>query len=82
VLRDQPLRLRVLDLRLPDMSGFEVVETDPHDDELSTVPVLVFTGASCPRGRRGNPHMARSIVVKRVESPERLSTKRSLFLHR
>src|SRR6185312_12382248 len=44
VLRDDPCDCVVLDLRLPDMSGFEVLERIRSDAELSAVPVVVFTG--------------------------------------
>jgi len=43
-LRQQPCDCVVLDLSLPDMSGFEVLEHIRDDDTLSEVPVVVFTG--------------------------------------
>src|SRR5437588_451334 len=42
-LKAQPSDCVVLDLRLPDMSGFEVLEQIRNDAELSEVPVVVFT---------------------------------------
>ena len=44
ILREQPCDCVVLDLRLPDMSGFEVLERIREDAALSDVPVVVFTG--------------------------------------
>jgi CheY-like chemotaxis protein len=73
----------VLDLRLPDMSGFEVLEELRDDDKLSDVPVVVFTGRELSAEEDATLHtMARSIVVKGVESPERLLDETALFLHR
>jgi CheY-like chemotaxis protein len=73
----------VLDLRLPDMSGFEVLERLRADPDLADVPVVVFTGRELSAEEDAELHtMARSIVVKGVESPERLLDETSLFLHR
>ena len=47
-LRQNPCDCVVLDLRLPDMSGFEVLEQIRNDEELSGVPVVVFTGHELP----------------------------------
>jgi HAMP domain-containing protein/CheY-like chemotaxis protein/signal transduction histidine kinase len=82
-LRQQPCDCVVLDLSLPDMSGFEVLEHIRDDDTLSEVPVVVFTGRELSAEEDAALHtMARSIVVKGVESPERLLDETSLFLHR
>jgi CheY-like chemotaxis protein/signal transduction histidine kinase len=73
----------VLDLSLPDMSGFEVLEKIRDDDEISEVPVVVFTGRELSPEEDARLHtMARSVVVKGVESPERLLDETALFLHR
>ncbi|MGB2648106.1 MAG: HAMP domain-containing protein, partial [Pseudolabrys sp.] len=72
-LRRHPADCVVLDLRLPDMSGFEVLEQLSADEALSEVPVVVFTGRELSAEEDARLHtMARSIVVKGVESPERL----------
>src|SRR6201996_7013078 len=83
VLRDNPCDCVVLDLRLPDMSGFEVLDRIRNDGDLSNVPVVVFTGRELSADEDAELHtMARSIVVKGVESPERLLDETSLFLNR
>jgi CheY-like chemotaxis protein/signal transduction histidine kinase/HAMP domain-containing protein len=82
-LRENPCDCVVLDLRLPDMSGFEVLDRIRNDDSLSNIPVVVFTGRELSVEEDAELHtMARSIVVKGVESPERLLDETSLFLHR
>jgi CheY-like chemotaxis protein/signal transduction histidine kinase len=83
VLREEQCDCVVLDLRLPDMSGFEVLERIRADTALADVPVVVFTGRELSVEEDAQLHtMARSIVVKGVESPERLLNETALFLHR
>jgi CheY-like chemotaxis protein len=73
----------VLDLRLPDMSGFDVLAELRGDAAFSDLPVVVFTGRELSAEEDAQLHtMARSIVVKGVESPERLLDETALFLHR
>jgi CheY-like chemotaxis protein len=82
-LRDEGADCVVLDLRLPDMTGFEVLEELKKDPQLSEIPVVVFTGRELAPEEDAQLHtMARSIVVKGVESPERLLDETALFLHR
>jgi HAMP domain-containing protein/CheY-like chemotaxis protein/signal transduction histidine kinase len=73
----------VLDLRLPDMSGFEVLGRLSESPELSELPVVVFTGKELTAEEDARLRtLARSVVVKGVESPERLLDETALFLHR
>jgi CheY-like chemotaxis protein len=73
----------VLDLRLPDMSGFDLLEKIRDDATLADLPVVVFTGRELSPDEDAQLHtMARSVVVKGVESPERLLDETALFLHR
>jgi CheY-like chemotaxis protein len=73
----------VLDLALPDISGFEVLEKIRDDASLADIPVVVFTGRELSPEEDNLLHtMARSVVVKGVESPERLLDETALFLHR
>jgi HAMP domain-containing protein/CheY-like chemotaxis protein/signal transduction histidine kinase len=82
-MSEQPCDCVVLDLRLPDISGFEVLERISQSRNLSDVPVVVFTGRELsPEEDAQLRTLARSVVVKGVESPERLLDETSLFLHR
>jgi HAMP domain-containing protein/CheY-like chemotaxis protein/signal transduction histidine kinase len=83
IMRQRACDCVVLDLRLPDMSGFEVLECMRAENALADVPVVVFTGRELSADEDAQLHtMARSIVVKGVESPERLLDETALFLHR
>ena len=83
ILRQSPCDCVVLDLKLPDMSGFDVLEKIRDDAALSDLPVVVFTGRALSAEEDVKLHtMARSVVVKGVESPERLLDETALFLHR
>ena len=73
----------VLDLRLPDMTGFEVLAQLRDNPNLKDLPVVVFTGRELTPDEDAQLHtLARSVVVKDVESPERLLDETALFLHR
>jgi HAMP domain-containing protein/CheY-like chemotaxis protein len=73
----------VLDLRLPDMTGFELLEKMHAEPALADIPVVVFTGKELkPEEQKQLKTMAKSIVLKDVQSPERLLDETALFLHR
>jgi CheY-like chemotaxis protein/signal transduction histidine kinase/HAMP domain-containing protein len=82
-LREQPYDCAVVDLRLPDMSGLAMLEELRSEGCLSNLPVVVFTGKELSADEESQLQtLARSVVVKDVESPERLLDETSLFLHR
>jgi HAMP domain-containing protein/CheY-like chemotaxis protein/signal transduction histidine kinase len=83
VIRTGSFDCMVLDLRLPDMTGFDVLERISESGESSDLPVVVFTGKELSPDEDTRLHaLARSVVVKGVESPERLLDETALFLHR
>jgi HAMP domain-containing protein/signal transduction histidine kinase/DNA-binding response OmpR family regulator len=82
-LKEETFDCVVLDLRLPDMTGFEVLEKLSESPDFRDIPVVVFTGKELsPEEDAQLRSLARSVVVKGVESPERLLDETALFLHR
>jgi CheY-like chemotaxis protein len=73
----------VMDLKLPKMSGFQLLETIGTDERFQQIPVIVHTGKELTRREetRLRKH-AKTIVVKDVRSPDRLLAETALFLHR
>ena len=81
-LQGQKFDCVVLDLRLPDMSGFELLERIRQEPELRDLPIVVFTGQELSEADELKLiRMAESVVLKGVESPERLLDETTLFLH-
>jgi CheY-like chemotaxis protein len=84
----QTLRARrfdccVVDLRLPDMTGFELLERLQAETELRDIPIVVFTGKELSIDEEARLRsVAKSIVLKDVGSPARLLDETALFLHR
>ena len=82
-LNEQTYDCAVLDLRLPDISGFDVLERIRDQPQLKELPVVVFTGKELSSEEDARLRsLARSVVVKGVESPDRLLDETALFLHR
>jgi CheY-like chemotaxis protein/signal transduction histidine kinase/HAMP domain-containing protein len=82
-LRAERIDCCVVDLRLPDMTGFELLDRLQADDALRSIPVVVYTGKELSSDEEARLRAAaKSIVLKDVQSPERLLDETSLFLHR
>ncbi|MDF3066008.1 MAG: two-component hybrid sensor and regulator [Polyangiaceae bacterium] len=83
ILRTDNIDCMVLDLRLPDISGLDVLSRVQGELELPDLPVVVFTGKDLsPEQEKQLTDLARRVVIKGVESPERLLDETALFLHR
>jgi HAMP domain-containing protein/signal transduction histidine kinase/CheY-like chemotaxis protein len=73
----------VLDLKLPKMTGFDLLERVKSDERSRSLPVIVYTGKELTRREETKlKRYAETIVVKDARSPERLLDETSLFLHR
>jgi HAMP domain-containing protein/CheY-like chemotaxis protein/signal transduction histidine kinase len=82
-LDDSPFHCCVVDLRLPDMSGFELLDRIQGNPAMRDLPVVVFTGKDLSEAEEQRLRAAaKSVVLKDVQSPERLFDETALFLHR
>jgi hypothetical protein len=72
----------VMDLNLPDLSGYDLLEQMAEQDGVSFPPVIVYTGRSLSRDeeQRLRRH-SKSIIITDARSPERLLDEVTLFLH-
>ncbi|MGH8320003.1 MAG: HAMP domain-containing protein [Steroidobacteraceae bacterium] len=83
LMRERNFDCVVLDLALPDISGFELLAEVQKDAKLRETPIVVFTGRELTQEEEGElRRQAKSIVLKGVRSPERLLDETALFLHR
>jgi len=83
LLRDGSFDCVVLDLHLPDTSGFALLGEIQQLPQLRELPVVVFTGRELTEQEDAVLRQkAKSIVLKGVRSPERLLDETALFLHR
>jgi CheY-like chemotaxis protein len=83
LLRGKKFDCVILDLKLPDISGFDLLSEIQLDEKLREIPIVVFTGREITAEEEAElRRRAKSIVLKGVQSPERLLDETALFLHR
>ncbi|HUQ12182.1 MAG TPA: HAMP domain-containing protein, partial [Steroidobacteraceae bacterium] len=83
LMREKRFDCVILDLKLPDISGFDLLSEVQRDERLRDIPIVVFTGRDLSADEEGELRQrAKSIVLKGVQSPERLLDETALFLHR
>jgi CheY-like chemotaxis protein len=83
LLSERQFDCMVLDLKLPETSGFRLLEELKQDERNSRLPVIVYTGKELTRREETRlKKYAETIIVKDARSPERLLDETSLFLHR
>jgi CheY-like chemotaxis protein/CHASE3 domain sensor protein len=72
----------VIDLNLPDLSGYEFLKKIAEQDEIAFPPVIVYTGRSLTRDEEQQlRRFSKSIIIKDARSPERLLDEVTLFIH-
>jgi CheY-like chemotaxis protein len=82
LLRSQPFDCVILDLTLPDMTGFELLQQLVVDSEGSIPPIIINTGKELTQEEyKELNQFTDSIVIKGANSPDRLLDEVSLFLH-
>jgi CheY-like chemotaxis protein/signal transduction histidine kinase len=82
-LRERRFDCMVLDLGLPDMTGFEFINRMKNELKIDDVPIVVYTGRELSRKEENDlKRIADAIIVKDVRSPDRLLDETALFLHR
>ncbi|QOY93439.1 response regulator [Massilia sp. UMI-21] len=83
LLHDRIFDCMIIDLKLPDMQGRELLERMSHEELCSFPPVIVYTGRNLTRDEEAELlKYSRSIIIKGARSPERLLDEVTLFLHK
>ncbi|MQA38554.1 response regulator [Rugamonas aquatica] len=73
----------IIDLKLPDMQGNELLQRMAGASLAAFPPVIVYTGRNLSRAEEADLHKySRSIIIKGARSPERLLDEVTLFLHK
>ncbi len=73
----------MLDLRLPDMSGEQLIQAIQEEHGKDNLPIIVYTGKELSKQEENDlKRLTEAIIIKDVQSPERLLDETSLFLHR
>jgi len=73
----------IIDLKLPDMHGHELLQRMSSEEICSFPPVIVYTGRNLTRDEESDLlKYSRSIIIKGARSPERLLDEVTLFLHK
>jgi len=81
-LKDTTFDCMVLDLNLPDLSGYDLLEKMSQQEDVGFPPVIIYTGRALDREEEQRlRRYSKSIIIKDARSPERLLGEVTLFLH-
>ena len=73
----------ILDIGLPDMSGFDLLDSLSRNEAIEIPPVIVYTGRDLTREEgQALARYTDTVIIKGVKSEERLLDETALFLHR
>jgi len=73
----------IVDLGLPDMTGFDLMQKIKDNNDLRKLPIIVYTGKDLSKEERNRlNNLAHTVILKTVDSNERLLDETTLFLHR
>ena len=82
LLQKQPFDCVILDLGLPGISGFELLERISKNEEIPNLPVIIYSGRALSREEHEKlTSLADSVVIKGTQSEERLVDEVTLFIH-
>jgi len=83
LLRENVYDCMIIDLKLPDMLGNELLKRMSSEDIRAFPPVIIYTGRNLTRDEEADLlKYSRSIIIKGARSPERLLDEVTLFLHK
>lgn len=83
LLGSQHFDCMVLDLGLPDINGFDLLDSIRQNEKLRDLPIIIYTGRELDKKEEMLLRKyAETIIIKDVKSPERLLDETTLFLHR
>jgi PAS domain S-box-containing protein len=83
ILQQESFDCIIIDLGLPDMSGMELLEKIRDSEQLRRTPIVVYTAKDLSMEEASRLHkLSSTVILKTVDSRERLLDETTLFLHR
>jgi CheY-like chemotaxis protein/signal transduction histidine kinase/CHASE3 domain sensor protein len=83
MMRKESFDCVIVDLGLPDMTGFDLMKKIKDNNDLRKTPIIVYTARDLTKDESSRLNkLANTVVLKTVDSNERLLDETTLFLHR